>query len=245
MCTLIAFSRVWDDAPLVLALNRDEAYDRPSSPPAWSGHPPVLAPRDERAGGTWMGATAAGLWVGLTNRGGPADPTRRSRGLLCRDLLAEPDALGVLRAVERRTEPTNPFNLVAGDPDGELRLIEAMGGRTRTRELGAGCHVVTNRPFDETADEPKVVHARRLLKAAGLWPRPPGGPAPADLVSTLAAILADHGREGDDAICLHGGRSGTRSAAVWRLGGSPAVELAFADGPPCSAPFVPAAGGAA
>ena len=62
MCTLIAFHRVWTDAPLVVATNRDEAYDRPSAPPRWlDGEPAVLAPLDERAGGTWMGASRGGV----------------------------------------------------------------------------------------------------------------------------------------------------------------------------------------
>ncbi|MDR9382369.1 MAG: NRDE family protein, partial [Natronomonas sp.] len=54
MCTLIVAWRVFDDAPVCVAANRDEATDRPSSPPrVREGDRPVLAPRDERAGGTW------------------------------------------------------------------------------------------------------------------------------------------------------------------------------------------------
>ena len=69
MCTLIAFHHVWRNAPLVIACNRDEAYDRPASGPVWSAAAPaVLAPIDDRAGGTWMGASANGVWVGITNR---------------------------------------------------------------------------------------------------------------------------------------------------------------------------------
>ena len=36
MCTLIAFHRVWSDAPIVVAANRDEEYARRSLPPRWA-----------------------------------------------------------------------------------------------------------------------------------------------------------------------------------------------------------------
>lgn len=241
MCTLIAFHRVWDDAPLVLAVNRDEAYDRPSTPPRWiEGEPPVLAPRDERAGGTWMGASAAGLWVGLTNRHeGDVEAGRRSRGLLCLDLLAETSPAAVVDRVESLEEPYDPFHLVTGDGR-SLWRVEFDGGVVEARELPPGCHVVTNRPPESAEDEPKVERTWALLEVRGLWPAHAGGESPHHLVDDLTAILADHGAEGADALCLHGGRYGTKSSAVWRVlgeGAEPRVRLAFTDGPPCSAPM--------
>ncbi len=238
MCTLIAFHRVWEDAPLVIAVNRDEAYDRPSSPPARRGSDAaILKPRDDRAGGTWMGATGRGLWVGLTNRpGGGEDPARRSRGLLCVDLLLEPEPEAVGERLAALDQTYNPFNLVAGSVEA-LLLVEYTEGRARTRRLPPGCHVVTNRPFDETMGEPKARRARSLLGEAGLRPERLGGRVPEDVDERLASILADHGVLGPDALCLHGGRYGTRSGAVWRIGAG-GIELVYADGPPCCTRFV-------
>ena len=55
MCTLIASVGQVPGLPIVVAANRDEALDRPSSPPSlWHLQPPFIAPRDERAGGTWL-----------------------------------------------------------------------------------------------------------------------------------------------------------------------------------------------
>lgn len=243
MCTLIAFHAVWEDAPLVIAVARDEAYDRPASPPAVVGSPPtVLMPRDERAGGTWMGANTNGLWVGLTNReGGREDPARRSRGLLCLDLLQEPGPEAVVRRIQDLDRPYNPFNLVAGDATA-LWLVEHDGDRSALRRLGPGVHLVTNRPFDETPRESKAGRARRRLEEKGIWPGRTVGLAPERLAERLEAVLGDHGARGHDALCLHGGRYGTRSAAVWRFGrpcgsGEVTIELAYADGPPCSTRF--------
>jgi uncharacterized protein with NRDE domain len=247
VCTLIAFHRVWRDAPLVVAANRDERYDRPATGPRWieAGALMALAPRDDVAGGTWMGANVAGMWIGITNRRGsrPPDPDRRSRGLLCLDLLREATARDVVAALERIEEPYNPFHVVCGDGE-VMTLIEYEEGRVQARELSPGCHIVTNEPLEEAPREPKTRRAWALLEAAGLRPVESGVVAPAGLSQTLSAILADHGIRGPDALCLHGGRYGTRSAAVWRLhpatASAPrAFDMAYAEGPPCATPFEP------
>jgi uncharacterized protein with NRDE domain len=242
VCTLIAFHRVWEDAPLVLAVNRDEEYDRPAAPPAVTGAATaILTPRDERAGGTWMGANAGGLWVGLTNRDGEReDPLRRSRGLLCMDLLGETGPEAVVDRLRDPDRAYNPFSLVAGDAS-SLWIVEHAGGRSIPRRLAPGVHLVTNRPFEAMPQESKVERARRRLEEEGLWPEGPGGLAPDDLEERLAAVIGDHGVHGHDALCLHGGRYGTRSGAVWRIGtagsSGEAALLAYADGPPCSTRF--------
>jgi hypothetical protein len=249
MCTLIAFHRVWRDEPLVVATNRDEAYGRPSAPPRWTGtSPAVLAPVDQRAGGTWMGANEHGLWVGLTNRrSGTDDPGLRSRGLLCRELLDLESAAAAAAAVESLAEPYNPFHVVLADFE-RMILIEHDAGGSAARRLAPGCHLVTNRPFDRNPEEPKALRVWRLLYRSGLWPVERGAPAPPDLEETLGAVLADHGESGDDAICLHGATGGTKSAAVWRVAPAEAgdglvrISLAFADGPPCVTSFAHDAG---
>src|SRR5690349_8113988 len=94
MCTLIAAVRQFPGFPLVIAANRDEFLGRPSTPPRlWSGEAPFLAPRDEQAGGTWLGLTPTGMFVGVTNRFGvPKDGKRSSRGMLVVDALRKPTA---------------------------------------------------------------------------------------------------------------------------------------------------------
>src|SRR5205814_530625 len=84
--------------PLVVPANRDEFHERPTEGPALreasistrrarSGRAasarsiPVVAPRDLRAGGSWLGVSGSGLFAAITNRhcDGP-DPARRARG---------------------------------------------------------------------------------------------------------------------------------------------------------------------
>ena len=72
--------------PLVIAANRDEFRDRPAQPLDWwspgDGGPDILSGRDLRAGGTWLGLTAAGRLALLTNVRNPGkhDPSAPSRG---------------------------------------------------------------------------------------------------------------------------------------------------------------------
>ena len=81
MCTLVILRDVVAGYPLVLGANRDEYRDRPWEPPRREGE--VLAPRDLRAGGTWLAVHRRGLLVAVTNRADlPYDPSRPSRGLL-------------------------------------------------------------------------------------------------------------------------------------------------------------------
>ncbi|MDP3413722.1 MAG: NRDE family protein [Polaromonas sp.] len=118
MC-LIAFaigaSARW---PLVIAANRDEFLDRPTLPLArWKSDAgtDIISGRDIRAGGTWMGLTAAGRIAMLTNVRGPASLTGdRSRGELVTGWLdSDVDAAGFMAQVE--AEAYGGFNLVLGD----------------------------------------------------------------------------------------------------------------------------------
>ena len=58
---------------LILAANRDEFYDRPTAPLGfWREAPHILAGKDLKNGGTWLGVTKTGRICAVTNfREGP------------------------------------------------------------------------------------------------------------------------------------------------------------------------------
>ncbi|SEQ70678.1 NRDE family protein [Sphingobium sp. YR768] len=127
MCIM---AMAWDTHPrwpLVLIGNRDEYHARPTAPLAhWADRKGVIAGRDLRSGGTWLGVSEEGRAAIVTNLrgyGGP-DPDRASRGALVTDLLAG-DGLYADPA-QAVIGDFNPFNLI---------LID-----------GAGAHFLTNRP---------------------------------------------------------------------------------------------------
>ncbi|HMN92919.1 MAG TPA: NRDE family protein [Hydrogenophaga sp.] len=119
MC-LIAFALdVRPGMPLLLAANRDEFFDRPTAPlHAWKlpDGTTVLAGRDLKAGGTWLGVSASGRVAMLTNVRSPdTGQAGRSRGDLASLWLG-----GTLADTRELAEAIDPgdfagFNLVAGD----------------------------------------------------------------------------------------------------------------------------------
>ena len=102
MCLLAVQYRLVPESPILVAANREEYIDRPSTVPSiQSGKPRVLCGVDKRAGGTWLGVNQNGLFVGICNRA-TAMPLfgQRSRGLLALDLAAL--HIGVSRSWKRR-----------------------------------------------------------------------------------------------------------------------------------------------
>jgi uncharacterized protein with NRDE domain len=68
MCLIVLAYKVHPKYRLIVAANRDEFLDRPTKPlHVWPDAPHILAGRDERAGGTWMGLTTTGRFAALTN----------------------------------------------------------------------------------------------------------------------------------------------------------------------------------
>ena len=248
MCTLAIAWRAFGDAPVALAANRDEALDRPAEPPAVrepSGDGVrYVAPRDAEAGGTWIGLSASGVAVAVTNRWLDADRDGdRSRGLLVRDCLEADSAEAAVRAVERdlETRSYDGFNLVLADDDAAF-CLSYDGGLAVTR-LDPGVHVVGNvggvvngagrfavpgRRREFGAE--RVDSARRI--AAELVPEP--GETGEAWLDRASGVLADH----EYGACLHDDGFGTRSFTRIRTVADPesAPEFAYADGPPCETP---------
>ena len=171
MC-LIALA--WNAHPryrLVVAANRDEWRERPThSVHWWEDHPRLLAGRDLRAGGTWMGVTKNGRFAAVTNFRDPSDKrsTALSRGTLVADfLLADAGAEEYLAHLAARVDLFNGFNLIVGDGSNLLYF----GSREPVpRAVEPGVHGLSNHLLDEPW--PKVVRARRAMEAAVAEPDP-------------------------------------------------------------------------
>lgn len=245
MCTLTLAWQTFDDAPVALAANRDEAMDRPAEPPALRGDDDrFVAPRDAEAGGTWIGAAASGVVVAVTNRWLDADRrSDRSRGLLVRDCLQTGSATETVEAVERdvASRSYDGFNLVVADAADAFLL--SYDGKLTVTPLDPGVHVVGNVgsvlngrerfavPDGPGSDGAAIADGTRRV-AAAVVPEPgESGPAWLDRAS---AVLADH----EYGACRHGDGFRTRSFTRIRTGPEPAVG--FADGPPCETPTEPA-----
>ena len=234
MCTLIVFHHCFADAEFVIAANRDEYLDRPAEPPAlrpWGGRL-VLAPRDLRAGGTWLGTNEAGVFAGITNRPTSSlDAARRSRGWLVVDALrADSAAEAAVRLAELPARTYNPFNLLVCDASDAFVVIYEE--KAELKRLSAGPHVIGNGDPDSRR-LPKVA---RLLDEAEAIAR--GNAAVA--LSALEGVCMTHTATDDpfEGTCIHAGAYGTRSSALLRRGRRPEHDsFRFSDGPPCRHPY--------
>lgn len=231
MCTLIVLHRCYAEAPVLVAANRDEYLDRPAESPTRrrSGSRTLVAPRDLRAGGTWLGTNDAGVFAALTNRPtARPDATRRSRGLLVEDALAAGRAHEAAAAAARLpADAYNPFNLFVCDEAEAFAIV--YEDKPVVRELAAGVHVVGNADPD-CRRAPKT--ARLLGEAERVAARPV-----AEVLDALADVCRVHGVGASplEDTCIHAGGYGTRSSTLLRRGGPPGSEvLRFAEGPPCA-----------
>ncbi len=122
MCLILLAYDVHPEYRLMLAANRDEFYDRPTLPMAfWEDHPEILAGRDLKGGGTWLGITRSGKVAAITNYrepGGPK-PGAPSRGHLVSAFLSgKASSQAYLEAVSAVGTNYSGFNLIVGDASG-------------------------------------------------------------------------------------------------------------------------------
>jgi uncharacterized protein with NRDE domain len=167
MCLILLGWRAHSQYPLVLAANRDEYHERPSAAAAWwPGPAGVLAGRDLKQGGTWLGVTRGGKFAALTNYRGAAvqRPNAPSRGALVTEALESGRSIFETLVHLREVGPHyNPFNMIFSDGAG-LGVFESVRGEGR--ELGPGIYGLSNHLLD--TPWPKVQNAKsRLTEVLG------------------------------------------------------------------------------
>jgi uncharacterized protein with NRDE domain len=132
---------------LVAVGNRDEFHDRPAAPLGEWAAGGIIAGRDLKSGGTWLGVTPAGRFALVTNlrgHGGPL-PGRVSRGTLVHDLLtATGDYADPATA---RLQDFNPFNLILADAE-RAHFLSNRPGDVRA-QLPHGVYGLSNGPLDQ------------------------------------------------------------------------------------------------
>ena len=163
MCLIILAVKSHPSYKLVLAANRDEYYDRPSAPAAfWKDSPGLLAGKDLRAGGTWLGITTKGKIAAITNYRDPGSHKMHapSRGMLVTDyLIGKESPLDYLERINEEAGKYNGFNLIAGDKDVLYWYSNRGAGLSGLRP---GFYGVSNRLLD--TPWPKVTLAKEAFQ---------------------------------------------------------------------------------
>lgn len=165
MCLILFAYKQHTDYRLILAANRDEFYERPTAAlHFWEDYPQVLAGRDLKQLGTWMGIARSGRFAAITNyREGIAPIANApSRGNLVADFLtgtATPERY--LQHILSKADQYSGFNLILGD----TQALYYFGNRDgRIRMLEPGFYGLSNHLLD--TDWPKVQAGKTQLAAA-------------------------------------------------------------------------------
>jgi uncharacterized protein with NRDE domain len=244
VCTLALYFQISPDYPLIVAANRDERYERPTAAPALLHGPPrTLAGRDMRAGGTWLGVSEDGLLAAILNRkssGAPAlSPPRRSRGLLCWDLLGRPSADEARSFLRAHQESYEPFALVVADA-AQAWVAANSASSTQIEELPPGLHVFSNTRLHDEWSEKKQ---RAYTLFAEIGARIALLSEPSSWIGEFTRVLSDHSpatgsADTRDAICVHGADSGTVSSSIIVYSKAACrFESYYCAGAPCRSAF--------
>lgn len=221
------------DSPILLALNREERFNRQSqSPRIQSGRPRVVCGIDRNAGGTWAGVNQHGLFVAVINcskRCVPAEP--RSRGLLCRELLACKNAEEALDKAYGELQT----GCYAGGHylcvDRHKGGVVYGGDEMETEMLWPGLHILSSKRLNDRQDT-RQEFVRRLLTLQRLdssvlfW---------AVASRTFSSKPDDSGKRG---IIIAEPDYGTVSSILLSLSErTPRSHMQYSAGAPCDKPY--------
>jgi uncharacterized protein with NRDE domain len=233
MCLLAILWRVVEDAPLLVAANREEAYARPGTPPqVVDGPVRFLAGLDPLAGGTWFGLNAHGVLVAVTNGlKHQVPPQPRSRGLLVRDLLQSRSAQeATQRAVkELQAQPYAGCNLLCADVKG-VNVIQA-GDWLQVSPLPPGGHVLVNNGRLNDASLPRLAYAQAWLSAQHYR-------TGEEWLAAFPQLCGQREKKEIPAICVRGKDRGTLASSLLLL--RPSLRQSrylHAQGPPDTTPY--------
>jgi len=173
MCLLAI---AWKSHPryrLILAGNRDEFHERPAAPLGWwQDDARILAPRDLKAMGTWLGVARSGRFGVVTNfrdLKAPAEHAPSRGALVPRFLTGATSPKEFLDDLKGAAPRYSGFNLLVGGPRAlyyfSNRADDESGGRGAQvlKSLEPGIYGVSNHLLDTPWD--KLTRTRDAMRA--------------------------------------------------------------------------------
>lgn len=231
MCTV---TWIQDGDRYSLYCNRDELRTRqPARPPRSHtiGGVHFLAPTDGEAGGTWIAANSYGLSLCLLNDysskvRNPADEFT-SRGLLVSDLIQAPELAGLetrWSAIDLRH--FRPFKILALAPEHNACLF-SWDGTAPTVEQDTVRPPLCSSSFDDAgAARSRTALLEEFSAETDLEPRR----------RRLRFHQSHLPERGPYSVCMHRPDALTVSFTLVEVDAA-TLSMAYAHGPPCSAPF--------
>lgn len=162
MCLILFSYKSHPIYPLILAANRDEFYERPTAQASFRKEPPdMLAGRDLKKGGTWLGMTKTGRIAAITNfrdLQNLKDGAPSRGGLVSEFLRGNEDPVEYIQNIRQISNSYNGFNLILGNRSG---LFYFSNEGDLFREISPGIHGLSNHLLG--TPWPKVERGRGLL----------------------------------------------------------------------------------
>ncbi len=189
MCLILFSYRSHREYPLIFAANRDEFYERPTQQASfWEEAPDMLAGKDLKDGGTWLGITKTGRMAAITNfrdiRTLKNDAPSRGN-MVSGFLRGNENPVEYIQKIRGISDRYNGFNLILGDRSGFFYFSNAGDV---FHKISPGMHGLSNHLLD--TPWPKVEQGKDLL--TGLTSRDQN-PSPDEIFH----ILADTSRPAD------------------------------------------------
>lgn len=148
MCILFIAVNQHPDFPLIIAANRDEFHERPTAASSWWPQSDMLAGKDLRAGGTWMGVSKRNRFAAITNIRAPhkEKSDARTRGeLVSRYLMGSQSPKQYLSELSSDRNLYNGYNLLFGNLNG---LFVFNSFENQSSPLDSGIYGLSNANLD-------------------------------------------------------------------------------------------------
>lgn len=202
MCLILFSFEQHPKYRLILAANRDEFLDRPTRPAApWPAPDAIIAGKDLKAGGTWLGVSPLGRFAAVTNYRDlkTERKTGPSRGHLVKDFVTSGvEADSYLDNLEASAPSYSGYNILLGTKEGcwwysnisrEKRLVvpglyglsnhfldtpwpKVVRGKTRLAELIRADQLTPEAVFEMLNDETQAPDNQLPDTGVGLeWER--------------------------------------------------------------------------
>ncbi len=230
MCLIVFSLNSHPHYPLILIANRDEFYERPTTPVHKWENTTMYAGKDLKASGTWMGITESGRFAAVTNYRDLKNikDTAKTRGDLPLDyLLGSDHPKDYLHQIHEHKDDYNGFNLLTYR---DSKMYHYSNYEGKVNSLDDGVHGLSNALLD--TPWPKVTQLKETFETV----------ISGDFnAHDLMELLNDQNTAGDEflpdtgvspelekalsAICIRTERYGTCSSSVLMINN--ASEVSF------------------
>lgn len=234
MCVLALYFQATGDAPVLLAHNREDLYERPAAPPrVHYGRPKVICPVDRKDGGTWIGVNQYGLVVAVISRLKPSVTASSPRSVytLCRELLncASAQQAVSMCCEQLRTGEYPPTHFLCADR--RSGAVVQFGEDLEVVPLTPGLHLLSAASLDDPRD-PRQDFARRMMTLQRL------DSAVAFLAAASRVFSRKADPEGRRGLVITGREFGTVASSLLAITNRPSQAVFhYAAGPPSDTPY--------